>query len=42
MNSLKKYVDFVSFANIEYVMIGNDTNLYQLKNKLRWNEAYYK
>ncbi len=31
--------DFASFANIEYVVIGKDTNLYQLKNELRWNEA---
>ena len=34
--------DFASFANIEYVVIGKDTNLYQFKNELRWNDAYYK
>lgn len=33
--------DFASFAGIEYVLIGKDTNLYQLKNELRWSEAYY-
>ncbi|MGI8582756.1 MAG: hypothetical protein ACR2KX_11185 [Chitinophagaceae bacterium] len=27
--------DFASFANIEYVVIGKNTNLYQLKNELR-------
>ena len=34
--------DFASFANIEYVVIGKETNLYQFKNELRWNDAYYK
>jgi L-arabinose isomerase len=34
--------DFASFANIEYVVIGKGTDLYQFKNELRWNEAYYK
>jgi L-arabinose isomerase len=33
--------DFASFAGIEYVLIGRDTNLYQLKNELKWSEAYY-
>ena len=33
--------DFASFAGIEYVLIGKETNLYQLKNELRWSEAYY-
>lgn len=33
--------DFASFAGIEYVLIGKNTNLYQLKNELRWSEAYY-
>lgn len=32
---------FASFAGIEYVLIGKDTNLLQLKNELRWSEAYY-
>ena len=33
--------DFASFAGIEYVLIGKETNLFQLKNELRWSEAYY-
>jgi L-arabinose isomerase len=33
--------DFASFAGIECVLIGRDTNLYQLKNELRWSEVYY-
>lgn len=33
--------DFASFAGIEYVLIEKKTNLYQLKNELRWSEAYY-
>ncbi|MDB5193411.1 MAG: L-arabinose isomerase [Segetibacter sp.] len=33
--------DFASFAGIEYVLIGRDTNLYQLKNELKWSDAYY-
>ena len=34
--------DFASFAGIEFVLIGKETNLYQLKNELRWSEAYYR
>jgi len=34
--------DFASIAGIEYVLIGKDTNLYQLKNELKWNEVYYR
>jgi L-arabinose isomerase len=33
--------DFASFAGIEYILIGKNTNLYQLKNELKWSEAYY-
>ncbi|TDH21454.1 L-arabinose isomerase [Segetibacter sp. 3557_3] len=33
--------DFASFAGIEFVNIGKNTTLYQLKNELRWSEAYY-
>ena len=33
--------DFAAMAGIEYVLIGENTNLYQLKNELKWNEAYY-
>ncbi|HUS00488.1 MAG TPA: L-arabinose isomerase, partial [Chitinophagaceae bacterium] len=34
--------DFASFANVEYVVIGRDTNLSQFKNELRWNDACYR
>ena len=34
--------DFANIAGIEYVVIGKNTNLYQLKNELRWNETFYK
>ena len=34
--------DFADMAGIEYVLIGKDTNLLQLKNELRWSEAYYR
>jgi L-arabinose isomerase len=34
--------DFAEMAGIEYVLIGKETNLYQFKNELRWNEVYYK
>ncbi len=33
--------DFAEMAGIEYVLIGKETNLYQFKNELRWNEAYF-
>lgn len=33
--------DFASFAGIECILIGKQTNLYQLKNELRWNDVYY-
>jgi L-arabinose isomerase len=34
--------DFAEIAGIEYVLIGKNTNLYNFKNELRWNEVYYK
>ena len=34
--------DFAAMANIEFVLIDKNTNLYQLKNELRWSEVYYK
>jgi len=34
--------DFSEMCNIEYVLIGKETNLYQFKNELRWNEVAYK
>lgn len=33
--------DFASMAGIEYVRIGKQTDLYQLKNELRWSDLYY-
>ncbi len=34
--------DFAELAGIEYVLIGKDTRLHQLKKELQWNEVYYK
>ena len=34
--------DFAEMLGIEFVLIGKETNLYQLKNELRWNEASYR
>jgi len=34
--------DFAEMAGIEYVKIGNQTNLYNFKNELRWSEIYYR
>ncbi len=34
--------DFAEMAGIEYLLIGKDTNLYQFKNELKWNDASYK
>ena len=34
--------DFASMARIEFVLIDKNTNLYQLKNELRWNESSYR
>jgi L-arabinose isomerase len=34
--------DFASIGGIEFVLIGKNTDIYQLKNELRWNEMYYK
>lgn len=33
--------DFADMAGIEYVHIAKDTNLYQFRNELRWNDAFY-
>jgi L-arabinose isomerase len=33
--------DFAEMAGIEFVRIDETTQLYQFKNELRWNEAYY-
>lgn len=34
--------DFAEMANIEFVLINKNTDLYSLKNELRWSEVYYK
>jgi len=34
--------DFAEMAGIEYVLIDQDTTLRQLKNELKWSDAYYK
>jgi L-arabinose isomerase len=33
--------DFADMAGIEYVRIAKDTNLYNFRNELRWNDAFY-
>lgn len=34
--------DFAEIAGIEFVLIGKNTNLYQFKNELRWNDTAFK
>jgi L-arabinose isomerase len=34
--------DFADMAGLEFIRIGKDTRLDQLRNELRWNEAVYK
>jgi L-arabinose isomerase len=34
--------DFADMAGIEFTLIGKNTDLYQFKNELRWNEIYYR
>lgn len=34
--------DFAEMANIECVLIGKKTDLYQFRNELRWSEVYYR
>jgi L-arabinose isomerase len=34
--------DFAEIAGVEYVKIGKNTDIYQFKNELRWNDAAYK
>jgi L-arabinose isomerase len=33
--------DFADMAGIEFALIGKNTELYQFRNELRWNEAFY-
>jgi L-arabinose isomerase len=32
--------NFADMAGIEFVVIGKNTDIYQLKNELRWNDMY--
>jgi L-arabinose isomerase len=34
--------DFADMAKIEFVLIGKNTKLYEIKNELRWNDVYYR
>jgi L-arabinose isomerase len=34
--------DFAAMARIEFVFIGKNTDIYQFKNELKWNDMYYK
>src|SRR5450432_789286 len=40
--SVECLVDFADMAGIEFVLIGKNTDIYQFKNELRWNDMYYK
>ncbi len=33
--------DFAEMADVEFVLIGKNTDIYQFKNELRWNDVYY-
>jgi L-arabinose isomerase len=33
--------NFAEMAGIEFVLIGKNTDIYQFKNELRWNDVYY-
>jgi L-arabinose isomerase len=33
--------DFADIAGIEFALIGKNTDIYQFRNELRWNEVYY-
>ena len=39
--STEHLTDFAEMAGIETVLIGKHTNVYQLKNELKWNEMFY-
>ncbi len=34
--------DFAEIAGVEYLRINKETDLYQFKNTLRWNDVYYR
>jgi L-arabinose isomerase len=33
--------DFADMAGVEFALVGKNTELYQFRNELRWNEVYY-
>ncbi len=39
--SAEQLQDFAEIAGIEFVLIGKNTDIYQFKNELRWNDVYY-
>lgn len=39
--STQHLIDFANIAGIEYVGIGQDTQLEQFRNQLQWNEMFY-
>ena len=40
--SSAQLADFAEIAGIEYVLIGKETKLHQLKKELQWSEAFYR
>jgi L-arabinose isomerase len=34
--------DFAEMAGVEYLLIGKNSDLYDIKNQLRWNDLYYR
>ena len=40
--SAEQMQDFAEMAGIEFVLIGKNTNLYDFKNELRWNDASFR
>jgi L-arabinose isomerase len=34
--------NFAEIAGVEFVLIGKNTDIYQFKNELKWNEMYYR
>ena len=34
--------DFAEMAGVEFLLIGKNSNLYDIKNQIRWNDLYYR
>ena len=34
--------DFASIAGVEFIRIGKDTRIDQLRNELKWNDKFYR